>query len=62
MGILDKIKDIETEMARTQKNKGRPFSVTRALSMVGLQLVSSEDHLSFNRLTERRTALMVHTA
>lgn len=40
MGILDKIKDIETEMARTQKNKGNLFSehVKSAVLCVGMHL------------------------
>ena len=29
MGILEKIADIEREMARTQKNKGAPYQAGR---------------------------------
>jgi len=38
MGILEKIKDIELEMSRTQKNKVRLFVPIFALSLLTLSL------------------------
>ena len=60
MGILEKIADIEREIARTQKNKGTTNDIIQSIVQSVLLFLATEYHLGLlkAKLAKFRQALM----